>query len=395
MKGWSQMNFGTEFFDAGLYRAQTRSIKWDEARSFTGSPDLLPMWVADMDFQCAPAIRGALLARAAHPAYGYTQVLPDDAGAAAAFMNRRHGMHVSAEEALLLPCVVAGMKIALRAVTNPGDGVIIMTPLYGPFAGSVQATGRTLVSCPLRPKEDGSYVMDMNAIEDALKKGAKALMLCNPHNPISRVWTRSELTELAELLGRYGAYLISDEIHSDFTYDQPFTSALELTCERVLIFCAPSKTFNVAGLQTAWCFCPDKAVRGAMSRDMNATGVTTGNLFGLDAARAAYTQCDDWLDGLIRYLSGSRRVLADALAGLIPEARLTPIEATYLAWIDMRGLCIPQDELIRRTWKEGVCFNDGRDFGAEGDGFLRLNFACPRADILEAVRRLARAAGKA
>lgn len=385
------MAFDQEYFDAGLYRMGTRCEKWDGMREQFGE-DVIPLWVADMDFPSPPAVQQAILRRAAHPTFGYTAALADDWAAPIAFWQRRHGLTIAREELTMLPCVVTGLKLAIRAATKPGDSVIIMSPVYGPFAAAVKATGRTLADCPLLRRENGRYDMDLNAVEDALRHGAGALLLCNPHNPVSRLWSRDELTALLDLTRRYGACLVSDEIHADFVYAPgAFIPALSLAEENVVSLCAASKTFNLAGLQQALCVCKDAALRERIRREIDAAGVKSGNLFAMEATRAAYDHGDDWLDGLIRYLDGTRAQLAALVAELLPEAVLSPIEATYLAWLDLRAYGLSTEELMRRTTEAGVRFTSGEFFGACGAGHVRVNFATPRQNVSEGIRRVRKA----
>ena len=384
------MRFDKEYFDAGLYRVDTRCEKWDGARAEWG--DVLPMWVADMDFPSPPAVQEALLRRAAHPTYGYTCEMEDDWQAVCDFWQRRHGLHVTPTDVMLLPCVVTGIKLAILALTQPGDGVIIQSPVYGPFRFSVEATGRTLMDAPLVRREDGRYDMDLAAVEERLKQGAKLMILCSPHNPVSRAWSREELTALVELLKRYHVPLASDEIHADFVYaPETFVPILSITRENVLSFCAASKTFNLAGLQQATCLCPDEGIRSALLAQKNRAGVTCGNVFALEGTRAAYNHGDAWLDGLMDYLAGNRDHLSALVKELLPRAVMTPMTATYLAWLDLRAYGLDDKTLMDRTAKAGVLFTGGDFFGEGGSGFLRVNIGCPRHHITEAIHRLARA----
>lgn len=382
------MMYNEEYFDEGIYRVGTRSEKWDGLRGRSGN-DIVPLWVADMDFPSPPEVQQALLQRAAHGTYGYTEICDDDFTAPMDFWQRRHGLSLQKEDLIMLPCVITGMKLALHAVTEPGDGVIILSPVYGPFRFSIAATGRTLVDCPMIRDENARYNMDMAAIEEALKNGAKALMLCNPHNPVSRAWSKDELQALIDLLTRYDAYLISDEIHADFVYGGDFTPALTLKQDKVISMCAASKTFNLAGLQQALMFCKDAGIREKINHEIEASGVKSGNLFALAGTRAAYEHGDAWLDGLMAYLDGSRKMLAELVAEHLPKAVLSPIEATYLAWLDMRAYGFTSEELQERTTKAGVAFTGGPFFGeVPGEGHLRVNFGCPRRYVEEGILRL-------
>ena len=385
------MKFDQEYFDAGLYRVGTRCEKWDGMRAEHGA-DALPLWVADMDFASPPAVQEAILRRACHPTYGYTAVEEDDWQALIDFWQRRHGLTVAPEALTMLPCVVTGLKLAILALTQPGDGVIIQSPVYGPFRFSVEATGRKLCDAPLLRREDGSYDMDLAAIEAHLQQGAKLMILCSPHNPVSRAWTREELTALAALLKKYDAFLASDEIHADFVYAPgKFVPILSVTQEKVLSFCAASKTFNLAGLQQATCICPDEAVREAFQQEKNRAGVTCGNIFALEGTRAAYEHGDAWLDGLMDYLAGNRDHLAALVAEHLPGAVMTPMTATYLAWLDLTAYGLNEEELRRRCDEAGVVFTMGRFFGDSGDGFVRINIGCPRCYLTEGVLRLKKA----
>ena len=352
------MKFNQEYFDEGLYRMGTRCEKWDECRAEHGE-DILPMWVADMDFPSPPAVQEAILRRAAHPTYGYTAVMADDTRALTDFWQRRHGLTLDAQDVMMIPCVVTGLKLAILALTQPGDGVIIQSPVYGPFRFSVQA-------------------------------GAKMMVLCNPHNPVGRVWTKTELSALLSLLNRYGAYLVSDEIHADFVYaPNTFTPVLSLQRERVISLCAASKTFNLAGLQQASLLCREEDVRKMIQAEMDRAGVRSGNIFALEATRAAYNEGDAWLDGLIAYLDGSRALLRELVARHLPRAVLTPMEGTYLAWLDCRAYGMTTEELLAKAAEAGVVFTSGEFFGRGGEGYLRINIGCPRRYVEEGILRLA------
>ncbi|MCQ2457601.1 MAG: PatB family C-S lyase [Clostridia bacterium] len=382
------MIFDRTYFDRGLERMGTRSEKWDTCRREHGT-DVLPMWVADMDFPSPPACAEAILKRAAHPTYCYTEICPDDFEAVAAFWKRRHGLTVDPGKIVMLPCVVTGLKTAIRALTVPGDGVIILSPVYGPFRFSVEATGRRLMDVPLVKDEMNRYFMDLAGVESALKDGGKLIMLCNPHNPVGRCWTREELTALLALLDRYDAYLVSDEIHADFVYDKgAFTPALALREDRVLSLCAASKTFNLAGLQQASALCPDDGIREKYTRALEEAGVTSGNIFALEATRAAYTDGDAWLDGLIAYLDENRRYLTEWIGRELPRVKVSPLEATYLAWLDCTAYTGSCEEIAGRCEKAGLVMTGGDFFGKGGDGFMRLNFACPRSTLEEGLQRL-------
>ena len=355
---------------------------------------MLPLWVADMDFPSPPAVQEAILRRAGHPTFGYTGVEADDHQALIDFWQRRHDLTIEADWLTMMPCVVTGIKCAILALTEPGDGVIIQSPVYGPFRFSVAATGRTLLDAPMLRQENGRYDMDLSAVEAHLQAGAKLMILCSPHNPASRAWTREELTALIDLLAKYNVPLVSDEIHADFVYAPgKFVPALAVSQKNVLSFCAASKTFNLAGLQQAAFICPDAEIRKKIEKEMESAGVRSGNIFALEATRAAYNEGDAWLDGLMDYLDGNRKHLAALVAEHLPQAILTPMEATYLGWLDLRAYGFNDEQLRERTIAAGVMFTGGKFFGDNGDGFLRINIGCPRANITEGILRLKKALG--
>ena len=387
------MQFDTSYFDAGIDRVGTNSEKWDDAAICPRGH--IPLWVADMDFACAPAITQALAERAQHASYGYTFMGPEDIDAVRGFWQRRHGVTLAAEDVGLLPSVVTGLRVCVDTLTKPGDGVIIQSPVYGPFFASVRDQGRMVMDSPLLRDDNGHYTMDLAHVEEFLQAGARLMILCNPHNPVGRCWTRDELEALSALLTRYGCSLVSDEIHADFVYKpHRFTSMLALDNPPMplVVLAAASKTFNVAGLQQSSLLCRDPELMKRISASLARNGVAAGNIFALAATRAAYTACDDWLDGLVAYLDGSREVLRAALARLLPKARLTPIEATYLGWVDMRAYGMTNEVLYQHCMEAGVVPTNGTFFGQEsGEGFLRINFGCPRSQLLAGLERLANA----
>lgn len=391
------MRFDTAYFDAGIRRVGTECEKWDGMIAETGDETMIPMWVADMDFPSPPAIRDALAGVLARGTWGYTISGDADRQALCDYWARRHSVTIERESVLLSPCVVTGLKLALRVVTKPGDGVLINPPVYGPFFMSIRANGRKVVESPLVRDGDGRYTMDLADMEGKLASGeAKAVMLCSPHNPCGRAWSEEELTAVVALCRRYGAPIVCDEIHADFVY-APNTHHSILTIpgarEIAVMLCAASKTFNVAGLKQSAIVCCNEAVRKAIAEDMAASGVKAGNAFALAATRAAYTGCDAWLDGLMDYLAGSRDMVAAFVAERMPRVRLTPLEATYLMWLDCSALGFTQDELLARIRAAHVKVNDGLFFGEQGRGFIRLNIGCPRSQIREALTRLATVLG--
>lgn len=384
------MLFDASFFDTAPDRSGTQSVKWMPGICPHGH---IPLWVADMDFHCAPAITEALVRRAQHPSYGYTFIADEDKQAFCGWWQRRHGISVKPEEVGLLPSVVSGLRVCVEEFTAPGEGVIIQPPVYGPFFASIEDAGRKAMQAPLILGEDGSYRMDLEAVEACLKQGARLMILCNPHNPVGRAWSREELLDLTALLDRHGCMLVSDEIHADFVYaPAEFVSLLNLGFERLVVLTAASKTFNLAGLQQANIVCRNAAQLEALSGRLRRAGVEAGNLFALTATRAAYEHGAEWLDGLLSYLSESRFLLTDTLNKLLPEAKVAPIEATYLAWVDISAFGLSNEEAKRRCDRAGVVPTDGSFFGKDaGEGFMRLNFGCPRSQLTQGLERFAKA----
>ncbi len=385
------MTFDAKFFDAGVDRLGTASEKWDAMQAKYGS-DVLPMWVADMDFRCPPAVGEAIRARASRDAFGYTEETAEDTAALVNFWQRRHALTIDPESVLMLPCVVTGLNLAVRCFTQRNQSVIVQPPVYGPFFGAQANNDRTLMKAPLVRDEQNRYHMDLSALENALMAGGKLLLLCNPHNPVGRAWTRQELSDMLALCARHDAIIVSDEIHADFVYpDRVHVSLLSLpgAAERTIMLCAASKTFNIAGLRQASRVVPNPALRDKLRQEIAAAGVVSGNLFALVGTRAAYEQGDAWLDGLRAYLIESWRIASEYMSEHLPHIACTPMESSFLMWLDCRALGVDSAELTRRTRQIArVELSNGCFFGEEGEGFLRLNLGCPHAQLKDALERL-------
>ncbi|MFZ7127924.1 MAG: MalY/PatB family protein [Desulfobacterales bacterium] len=369
-------------FDTPVDRRGTSSQKWDRYQD----RDILPMWVADMDFPSPPAVIDALKARASHPVFGYTAIPTGLPEAVVRHLADYFGWAVEPEWIVWLPGVVTGLNIACRAAGGPGDGVIVMPPVYPPFFSAPGNMERHCVVVPLRHAHD-SWTMDLDALEAAATPRTRLVMLCSPHNPVGRVWTRSELETFAEWCRRRDLIVCSDEIHCDLVLDPecrhiPFASLDTDAAQRTITLLAPSKTFNIPGLACSFAVIPSRKLRDRFRKAM-AGIVPDVNLMGLEGALAAYRHGGPWLAGLIAYLRGNRDFLVSEMASL-PGLTLSPVEATYLAWIDTRGARI--DDPWSFFEKAGVGLSDGSTFG--GEGFVRLNFGCPRSVLAEAVRRM-------
>lgn len=389
------MKYDEAFFDEEINRRGTACEKWDGLMKRENRVTN-PMWVADMDFRCPDEVKDALVARASHPIYGYTEQTQAATDAMLSFMRRRHGLELQADEQAMLPCVVTGLRAAVLTFTKPDDRVILQPPVYGPFYASVRDNGRAVAECPLLSDASGRYTMDLASVERACQEGAKAMFLCNPHNPVGRAWTREELLSLWQVLKKYDVLLISDEIHEDFVYEQgaftPMLRLVEADDAKLISLTSASKTFNLAGLQQAAAFSRNKAMLKAMTDTMRSVGVVQGNIFAMIATEAAFTHGDAWLDAMLSYIRKGERLLRDELSRRLPKAVFSPLEATYLGWLDLRAYGLSTVELMERCRDAGVEFTPGTFFGQEtGEGFVRINLACPHSRVLTAAKQLEKA----
>jgi cystathionine beta-lyase len=318
-------------------------------------------------------------------------VTEEDTDALRGFLRRRHGLEVQREEIGMLPCVVTGLKAVVNAYTRPGDPVAILTPVYGPFTFSIESNGRKAVRVELIRDESLRYHIDFDGLEKAFQSGVRLFLLCSPHNPVSRVWGKEELERLLSLCRKYHVMVASDEIHAEFVFaPNTFVSVLSMTGpeDLALSFVSASKTFNIAGLEQAAMISRNPDVLRTMNRYLESAGVVSGNIFALEGTRAAYTYGDAWLDGLMDYLTDNLTLLRRLLKEHLPFARMSPVEATYLAWLDLsayEGSCA---RLGQKFAHAGVALTAGTFFGPEGEGFMRLNFGCPAAQLAEGVKRM-------
>ena len=389
------MKYDKAFFDQPFDRHGTACIKWDSMEDRLGK-GVNPMFVADMDFICPEEITKAMVERAAHPAYGYTEQTKRATQAMLDFMQRRHHVSLTEEEQIMLPCVVTGLRAATLSYTQPGDGIIIQPPVYGPFYFSIRDNERKIMECPLRCDANGRYTMNLELVEEACQHGARMMMLCNPHNPVGRAWSREELQALWQVLKRYDVLLISDEIHEDFVFEKdafvPMLTVATDSADKVIALTSASKTFNLAGLQQAVAFAHNAGLLKAMQSTMHAVGVVQGNIFGMIAAEAAYTYGDEWLDGMLAYIREGEQILRRELAQRLPQAVLTPLEATYLGWMDLTAYGFTVEQLQERCHKAGVEFTGGTFFGETlGEYHLRINLACPHDRVIKAAESLEKA----
>ena len=381
-------------FDELIERHGTGCVKWDESPS----PITIPLWVADMDFAVAPAIREAVRKRAEHPVFGYTHVGDDYYDAVISWFQRRHQWTVRREEILYTTGVVPAMSVAIKALTMPGERVLILSPDYNCFFSSIRNNGcEVLESCLLRLSRNkpGIFEVDWSDFEaKCADEKTTVFLLCNPHNPTGRVWTKEELARMNDICLKHGVKVVSDEIHCELVMPghtfQPFAAVSEACRQNCVTLNSPSKSFNIAGLQIANIICAQPAWRRRIDRAININEVCDVNPFGPVALIAAYNESEQWLDELNQYLWGNYTALCDFVAKNIPQWTVCPLEGTYLVWVDITqtGMTAQQyaDLLME---KAGVWVNPGTMYGPQsGEGYIRINIACPRSRLMEALRRI-------
>ncbi len=375
-------------FDAVHDRRNTGSVKWSVGENE------LPMWVADMDFETAPEIVEALRARAEHGIFGYTELTDEWYEAYIGWWDRRHGLHMEKESLLFCTGVVAAISSIVRKLTTPNEKVLVQTPVYNIFFNSILNNGCRVLENRLT-YEDGRYSVDFADLEAKLSDPQTTLMiLCNPHNPIGKIWDRETLSRVGALCREHHVTVISDEIHCDVTVPGksyiPFASVSE-ACRDISVTCiAPTKTFNLAGLQTAAVYVPDPVLRHKVWRAINTDEVAEPNVFAAVGAAAAFTRGKAWADEMNAYVAQNRRIAAEYLRDRLPEVRLVHGEATYLLWLDIRAVGKSGElaSYIRKT--TGLYITDGAVYGGNGEGFLRMNIGCPRSLLDDGLDRFER-----
>lgn len=374
-------------FDKTIDRRATNSYKWDSAPE-----GVLPMWVADMDFRTTPAIIDALQKRVAHGIFGYTRVPDAYYDAVTSWFSRRHGWDIDREWIIYTSGVVPAVSAVIKALTVPGDKVIVQTPVYNCFFSSIRNNGCEIVSNPLRRTAD-TYEMDFDALERcAADPRAKVMLLCNPHNPAGRVWTPDELTRLGNICLRNGVTVVADEIHCELVYQgfkyTPFASLSDAFLHRSVTCLSPSKAFNIAGLQIANIVAFDNDLRSRIDKAININEVCDVNPFGVAATIAAYNEGEEWLNQLVDYLHGNYEAMAEFCRRELPEFPITRLEGTYLVWMDCSSLGMPSDALEHALLDDArLWLNAGTMYGAEGEGYMRWNIACPRSVMLDGLNR--------
>jgi len=379
-------------FDEIIDRKNTDCIKYDKLDQIFGKKDLLPLWVADMDFKVPPCISEAIIKRANHEIYGYSFRNGACIKSIQNWLETRHNWSVPAEWISSSPGVVTGLSLLLMSLTNEGDKIAIQSPVYHPFSHVINDTKRKLVLNPLR-LTDAGYQMDFEQLEDLAKDGLTALLLSNPHNPVGRVFTKSELLQLGHLANTYNFLIFSDEIHNDLVFEGhkhiSLASLSDELAQRTITCIAPSKTFNVAGLASSVIIIPNGKLKQKYEKLLSSLHLDSGNLFGHIAMQAGYEHGAEWLDQLLIYLKGNVDFLRSYLEENIPSIKLIEPEATYLLWLDCRSLNITTEKLNQQLiQKAGLALNKGTTFGEEGEGFLRINIGCPKSILLEAMDKI-------
>lgn len=375
-------------FDEIIDRRGTNSYKWDS----NPDQDVLPMWVADMDFRTAPAITDALRRRVEQGIFGYTLVPDSYYEALGSWFERRHGWKIAKESVIYTSGVVPAISAIIKALTVPGDKVIVQTPAYNCFFSSIRNNGCEIDASPLIAVGD-TYEMDFEDLERrAADPKAKVFLLCNPHNPVGRVWTRDELERAGDVCLRHGVTVVSDEIHCELTMPgyryTPFASINEEFGKHSVVCVSPSKAFNIAGLQIANIVCRDGAVRAKIDRAINDNEVCDVNPFGVIALQEAYNNGEEWLDCLLQYIAANYEYMRAFCAEHLSDFPITKLEGTYLAWMDCRKLGLPSEKIEEELLdKVKLWLNAGSMYGDAGEGFMRWNIACPRARLEEGLKR--------
>jgi cystathionine beta-lyase len=379
-------------FDQIIDRTHTASLKHDVKAKYCGNPDALSMWVADMDFYTGDFILEALQQRINHGILGYTVKTDSFYYSIINWMNKQFDWTVERNSISLTTGVVPALNFAVMAFSEPGDQVIVQSPVYAPFYKAVKNFGRELLLNPLK-NTDGRYSMDLDHLQSIITPRTKLLMLSSPHNPSGRVWTKNELLALGEICLKNNIIIASDEIHSDLVYPgykhYPIASLSPQLADITVTFMAPSKTFNVAGLATSVFIASNPGLRKKFNQLPDIIEQSNANLFGLIALEAAYTHGQDWLRQLMLYLDGNKKLVEGWFASRIPQIKVSVAEATFLLWLDCRALNLTEAELHQFFYhKANVALSRGTDFGPGGEGFMRMNIGCPRSVVEQALRQI-------
>ncbi len=378
-------------FDHAPDRRGSGSLKWD----LIDSPDVLPLWVADMDFKVAPCIQKALSERCEHGIFGYEMQPKAYYDAIIGWQHDRNGLAITRDDIIPVPGVVPALSAVLQALTQPGEQVVTLTPCYNCFFSSIRNSGLTLLESRLRWQE-GRFSIDFDDLrQKCAEERVRVMLLCNPHNPSGRLWSEAELKEIAAICEKNGLIVISDEIHSDVRPNGSrfisFATLSEWTAAHTVTLNSPSKAFNLAGLQNAYIICQNRGFYSRIDRRVNINEICDQNVFGVSALIAAYTEGREWLEEVNEVISRNYALLCDCLKENLPGFKAAPLEATYLAFVDCSAAGLSSKALQKKLLKEGLFISAGSQYGQAGEGFVRINLACPKATLEEALRRFVRA----
>ena len=379
-------------FDKIIDRTNNFSAKWSEMNKNFGTNNLLPMWVADMDFLTAPCVMEALKDRLEQGIFGYTTRPSSYNESIVNWLDNRFSWKINQEWLMFSPAVITSISLLIQNLTQKNDKIMIQEPVYSPFHSIVESNERNLVISPLVKLDDGSYVMDYEDIEAKIKD-VKVFILCNPHNPVGRVWTREELTRLGEICLKHNVLVISDEIHSDIILKNhkhtPFASISKEFRENTITCMAPTKTFNLAGLQSSFLVISNPYYYEVMDKAFSILDIKRNNAFSLVATEAAYNYGEDWLYELIKYIEDNVDFAIDYIKNHMPQLKVKKTEGTYLLWVDFSNLNVDKKDLKNALINKGrIALSDGSSFGIGGDGYYRINLACPRSMVLEGLKRI-------
>ncbi len=379
-------------FDEIIDRRGTDCVKYDMLETYFGKAEATPLWVADTDFRVPDFIMEALRDRMNHEILAYSYRTEGFFQAIIDWMDRRHDWKIEKEMITTSPGVVSAVTLLIMALSEPGDKVIVQPPVYFPFFTSIRGMGRKMVENPLIIK-DGRYTFDFENLKKGIDADTKILILCSPHNPGGMVWTAQELEELCRICTENGIFIISDEIHADLVFSGhkhiPLPKISEKTAMNSAVLMAASKTFNVAGLSSAFVIIPNKKIRVKYEQVLNTVHIHSGNIFGNIATEAALREGYDWLDQLMVYLEENYKFVESFIADRLPKVKIMKPEATFLVWMDFSAYNLSEKELMKRLIDGGVALNHGSKFGTGGDGYFRLNFGCPRATLEEGLLKMA------
>ena len=379
-------------FDKVVDRRGTSSIKWNFQNSFGQQSGLLPFWIADTDFATVPEITEAIQKRCSHPVIGYSDPLPSVYEAIQGWWDRRHGWKADTSWMLLSYGVVTAIYFTLETLVPKGEKVLVFTPVYDPFFAAVNNSGRQMVDCPLDYK-DNSYTINWELLEKELADGVRAIVFCNPHNPIGRVWTYEEMERLCELCVKYDTYLLSDEIHADFGFTRKYTTAgkFQSIHDKLVVYTAISKTFNMAGLGSSCMIIPNPELKQKIQDAYDSRWMFGPSDLAFTAMEAAYRHGDRWVDEQCEYLRGNGEIVRAFMAEKLPKVQVTTHEGTFLMWLDMTCFGKTSGELTTILAKEYcLAMGDGSHYGKQAEGFMRFNIGCARETLQKGLDQLAK-----